>query len=259
MTTSERIPAGHFCWTDLGTPDLDRAVDFYGAVLGWTVERGGPEFHGYSNATLDGRKVAGLMTVEPESGQAPAWGMYVCVDDAEAAALPAQEHGAKPFMDVPVDVGTLGRMWLAFDPNGALFGIWQPGDHPGFEAFGQPGAPVWFELSTTDEPTARDFYAAVFGWTYEQVGEPGATYTIISAGGTGIGGIWVPNPGDDVFSGWAPYFAVADADAAVATVRANAGRVCREPFDIPYGRIAVVQDPWAATFFVMVPQPPPDA
>jgi predicted enzyme related to lactoylglutathione lyase len=47
------------------------------------------------------------------------------------------------------------------------------------------------------------------------------------------------------------YFAVGDADAAVATVTAAGGTVTREPWDSPYGRMAVVSDDQGATFSLM--------
>jgi uncharacterized protein len=33
-------------WVDLGTPDVDAAVAFYGAVLGWHFQSAGPEAGG---------------------------------------------------------------------------------------------------------------------------------------------------------------------------------------------------------------------
>lgn len=34
-------------WLDLGSPDTDAAVAFYGAVLGWEFASAGPEAGGY--------------------------------------------------------------------------------------------------------------------------------------------------------------------------------------------------------------------
>ena len=45
---------------------------------------------------------------------------------------------------------------------------------------------VWYDLNTTAPAAARDFYAAVFGWTYETWG--GAGYTMFCVGGSPRGG-----------------------------------------------------------------------
>lgn len=55
----------------------------------------------------------------------------------------------------------------------------------------------------------------------------------------------------DVPSHWMAYFAVADCDAAVARVVALGGSLVREPFDSPYGRIALVAGPQGETFSVL--------
>ena len=46
----------------------------------------------------------------------------------------------------------------------------------------------------------------------------------------------------DVPAHWSTYFAVGDTDAAVATITGAGGAVMREPWDSPYGRMAVVSD-----------------
>jgi predicted enzyme related to lactoylglutathione lyase len=47
---------------------------------------------------------------------------------------------------------------------------------------------------------------------------------------------------------WSVYFAVADADAAVAKTVELGGSVVMPPEDTPYGRLAVVADPNGAVF-----------
>jgi predicted enzyme related to lactoylglutathione lyase len=46
------------------------------------------------------------------------------------------------------------------------------------------------------------------------------------------------------------YFAVDDADAAVARATAAGGSVVREAQDSPYGRFAIVADPFGAALAV---------
>jgi predicted enzyme related to lactoylglutathione lyase len=54
--------------------------------------------------------------------------------------------------------------------------------------------------------------------------------------------------------GWLTCFAVANTDEAVQTVEGNGGRVIMAPMDTPFGRFAVVEDPWGAPFEVMQTQ-----
>ena len=54
-------------------------------------------------------------------------------------------------------------------------------------------------------------------------------------------------------SHWVAYFAVPDADAAVAAVDAGGGSVLMPAETTPYGRMAAVADPFGAQFMVMQP------
>ena len=50
---------------------------------------------------------------------------------------------------------------------------------------------------------------------------------------------------------WNTYFAVPDADAAAKKAAALGGKVMQSPFDTPHGRIAVLSDPFGASFCVV--------
>jgi hypothetical protein len=54
---------------------------------------------------------------------------------------------------------------------------------------------------------------------------------------------------------WVAYFAVADTDATVAKATELGGSVIAPPFDMPYGRMAVVADDQGAVFAVMTSAP----
>jgi len=49
---------------------------------------------------------------------------------------------------------------------------------------------------------------------------------------------------------WMPYFEVEDCDATVAAAKEAGGTMSVAPFDLPYGRIAVLTDPFGAVFSV---------
>lgn len=254
MAERSSYPEGAPNWVDLGTPDLDGAKRFYGSLLGWTFTGSGEATMGYTICLLDGEPVAGLGPLHDPSVPSM-WSTYLASDDADRTAARIVEAGGRVLME-PLDVFEAGRMLYAVDPMGAGFGVWQARDHVGSRRVGEPGAPAWHELHTTTGAAADAFYGAVFGYSYEQIGDGHAfDYTLIHVGEELVGGRLRVRRDDpvDVRPYWMTYFAVADPDAAAATVAESGGTVLRAPVDSPYGRLAVVADPWGAAFTVIRP------
>jgi predicted enzyme related to lactoylglutathione lyase len=243
------------CWVDLGTPDIDAAAAFYAELFGWEIppaediENTG----GYRRVTKGGKDVAGMMPLMQE-GQPPAWTTYVSVADADAAAAAIGEHSGTQIAE-PMDVMDLGRMALFTDPEGAFFGIWQPGTFAGAGRVNEPGALGWNELESRDPAAAKEFYGAVFGWGFEDHDMGEMTYTEWQLDGKAIGGMAdiegrVP---DEVPAHWMAYFGSEDTDASAGKISALGGQVTFGPVDIPAGRFAMVTDPYGAAFAVMQP------
>ena len=236
------------CWVDIGT-DVDAAKAFYGELFGWETRDAGPpeETGGYGLFLKDGRLVAGYGP--QQSPGPPYWATYVCVTDADETAARIEGAAGSAFME-PTDIKGAGRMGVFADPEGAVFSIWQPGDHRGAQLAGEPGSFCWNELTPRDVPGALEFYASVFGWTSEAREMPGGNYTELRADGRPVAGLLdmtgrVP---DEVPPHWLVYFAVDDCDAAVARVEQLGGGRIVGPFDIPPGRFALGRDPQGAHF-----------
>jgi predicted enzyme related to lactoylglutathione lyase len=251
-TRTSRWPAGIPCWADLTVPDVDAAVAFYGSVLGWTFAGTGEEYGGYRIATVRDAAVAG---VGPQMGgeQPPAWTLYLATDDADKTAAAVTEHGGTLLVP-PGDVGPMGRMAIAADPAGAVFGLWQAGQHIGAALVNEPGGLVWEDLRSTDPATAQNFYRAVFGYRVDPLEMAGPDYGLFALpeeqnplGGMGP---MMGSP-DGTPSHWLVYFGVAGTDDAVAAVEAGGGSVVMPATDSPYGRLSVVRDPVGATFCVI--------
>jgi predicted enzyme related to lactoylglutathione lyase len=256
MPTHDSIPAGLVAWVDVAVPDLDAGIDFYSKLFGWEIERGPDDMGNYSLVQKNGRNVAGMMPIQESMPMPPVWSTYISTDDADGTAKLAKDNGATLFIE-PMDAGGAGRMIFGSDPTGAMFGAWQGYENKGFQLTGEPGSACWHELTTTDHKKANEFYANVFGWTFEEMGDDTFTYTVAKVGDEVVGGTW-PKPAElpaEVPSNWMVYFAVGDADKAVADLTSLGGGVDHEPWDTPYGRMAVVHDPFGAQFSVMVPQP----
>lgn len=247
------------CWIDLAAPDQQAAIDFYTNVFGWTGQVGPSEMGGYAVCQLNGKPVAGIMAAAP-MGDQPApptvWTTYLSVADADATAEAVGKAGGTLVMPV-MDVMTLGRMCVAADPTGGVFGVWQPRDFPGAGIVRERGAMVWNELNTTDRDAASAFYKAALGIDSSPM--PGAEdyYWSLSAGGETVGGMQTMPEGVPAGtpSHWLVYFAVSDTDGTVDRITAAGGSALLSPFDMVAGRMAVVSDPQGATFAVINPQP----
>ena len=259
-TRTDPWPPGTPCWVDLSVPDVAGAVAFYADVLGWTFVDTGADYGGYQIAQVDGRAAAGVGPIMQE-GQPSAWTVYLASDDADATAKLIGEHGGLIFAG-PMDIPGNGRMTIAADPTGAVFGVWQQTGMIGSGVVDEPGAFVWDDARLHDVEAGKRFYAEVFGFRYSPLGldagEEMADYeTFTAPGGSeerpagGMGGMMGAPPGTP--SHWLSYFAVADADAAVAAVGDGDGRVLVSPEDTPWGRVAVVTDPYGAAFGLIGP------
>ncbi len=251
MTTrTSPWPAGTPCWTDLTVPDVAAAQAFYAAVLGWEFAETGAEFGGYVIAHVRDVPTAGIGPQQP--GVPPAWTLYLASDDADATAAAVAEHGGTVVLE-PGDVGPLGRMLLAADPTGAVFGVWQAGSHIGAGLVNEPGGLTWEDLRSTDPDVARPFYSGVFGYHHDPFPHAPPDYQTFAAaaGGPPLGGTGGMMGADGAPSHWLVYFSVADVDAAVAAASERGGSVLAPAFDTPVGRMAGITDAAGASFFVI--------
>jgi uncharacterized protein len=250
MTTSYVAPLGAPTWLDLATSDLARAREFYAAVFGWTYEVAGNEYGGYVTAFVDGKPVAGLMANRPEAGTPDRWSTYLHTADVDASIAKVHAAGGSTCLE-PMDIPATGRMAFVIDTAGAVFGLWQPGGHPGFEIVGAAGSPVWHQLTTMDFPATLDFYRDVFGWDYRVESDtPEFRYSNAIFDGEPLvgvmdGAIFLPA---DTQATWTVFLGAADVDKALQTVVDNGGAVARAAEDTPYGRLAAVTDPTGAAF-----------
>jgi uncharacterized protein len=237
------------CWVDLGVADIAKAGAFYAALFGWEVHPGPPEAGGYALCLKDGRQVAGIGPKMGPPEQRSTWTTYLAASDAGETAGKIKASGGEVLVE-PIDVMDQGRMVMATDPGGAVFGLWQARQHTGVQLANEPGSLTWNENLSRDFDGNKAFYHAVFGYEYGDIGAAGFRYATLKAGGSEVGGIGELDSSlpAEVQAHWSVYFAVADTDAAVATVSNLGGITMRPAWDSPYGRIAVVADDHGAVF-----------
>ncbi|ROO84937.1 hypothetical protein EDD29_2469 [Actinocorallia herbida] len=254
---TEPYATGTPCWVDLMAKDQQAALDFYRELLGWQGEIGPAEFGGYTVCELNGRAVAGIApTMAPEGASEPptVWTNYLSSTDAQATQDAIVAAGGLLIAPV-MDVGSLGRMLVAADPQGAVFGVWEARDFAGAQVVNEAGALVWNELHTDDIPGATAFYAEAFDLRIKPM-EGAEPYCELRVGDQCVGGathLAADPPGTP--SHWLTYFAVDDVDASVDTLLEHGGTVLAPPFDMIAGRMTVVTDPQGAPFALINPTP----
>ncbi|WP_330455877.1 VOC family protein [Streptomyces sp. NBC_00820] len=109
------------------------------------------------------------------------------------------------------------------------------------------GAPCWVSLTSRDRQTTQDFYTAVLGWRWRGA-KLGDHFRIALAGGVPVAGIAAVADMWQMTVAWTPYFAVPDADVAVARARERGGTAAVGPLSFPPGRAALLADRDGATF-----------
>ena len=108
-------------------------------------------------------------------------------------------------------------------------------------------------LSLPFGPSARTVPSAT--WTFTPWGPPGF-YQTRSSGGGHLGALQGRRDiGGQRMPGMELSFGVDDIEATMAAIEAGGGKVLMPAQDSPYGRFAVVGDPWGAAFSVMEVQP----
>ncbi|MFF4848413.1 VOC family protein [Streptomyces sp. NPDC001194] len=254
------FPEGAPCWVDAMFKDVEGAKAFYSDVLGWTFGESSSEYGNYTQAYSDGKAVAAVVPPMPGADAPSQWCLYFASPDAAATAEKIKSAGGRLMME-PMQVGTFGTMAIAKEPSGAVFGVWQPGEHKGFEKIGEPGAYSWAEVFTRDPAKADGFLSQVFPYeaqTMEPGDDPetaGMDFRIYSVGGKENPVLGRMKMGDEFPPEIPPYvqvyFGVPDCDEAVAKAKKHGGALHFGPMDSPFGRFAALTDQQGAAFAVI--------
>ena len=255
MTNIDRHAPGSFCWIELNTTDQNAAKKFYSSLFGWQADdspMGPGEF--YTTFKLAGRAAAAGYSMNKEQraqGIPPHWGIYMEVENADAAAAEAKQLGGKVIMPA-FDVMDYGRMAVLQDPTGAYFCVWQSKTHHGIQVAQVNGTLCWADLSTGDAKRAEEFYGGLFGWRFMRDEKDPSGYVHIQNGEHPIGGIPpVAHRKPGVPPHWLAYFQVDDVDAVAKNAKAMGAMFYLEPMSMEgVGRMAVLADPQGAAFAV---------
>ncbi|MFJ2236313.1 VOC family protein [Streptomyces sp. NPDC087859] len=245
-------PEGTPCWADAMFSDVEGAKSFYGDVLGWTFGEASSEYGNYTQAYSNGKAVAAVVPPMPGQEGQSQWCLYLASPDAAATAAKIRDNGGEVLME-PMAVGDFGTMCLGRDPSGAVFGVWQAGQHEGFEAIGEPGAYAWAEVFTREPAKTDEFLTAVFPYRAKQMEDDAIDFRIFDIGeNTVLGRMKMTDDfPPEVPSYVNVYFAVSDCDDAVAKATKLGGVLRFGPMSSPFGRFAALSDPQGASFSVI--------
>lgn len=261
------------CWVDTGQPNPEAVLDFYAGLFGWKFEDVMPEGSEgtYFMALLNGGSVAGVGGLPEAAPQVAMWNTYVWVESADETTSRVRDAGGDVVME-PFDVLQAGRMAVFTDPEGAAFCAWQANQHKGARVVNEQGSLSFNGLATRDVESARSFYGSVFGWSTLALGGGTEMWTLPGYGDhleqdnpdlrKQMAEAGAPEGFEDVVASinpisddqpdtpahWSVTFAVDDADATAAKATELGGQVVVPPFDAPWVRMAIVNDPEGATF-----------
>lgn len=225
---AELIRPGDIGYLSVRTPDVRLAAAFYGHVLGWAVDAGGQVTNTVERIVLS-------------PGDSTLVCCYAVADLASAqtaiAAAGGHVEGPRP------GGGSDGA--AATDPAGMPFEVYVPDAaqrRPALNGAG-PGELSYVTHEVADSAAFRNFYASVFGWTFE----PGRV-----ADGWQID---QTQPMAGVAGGAqrqtvVPMWTVADIEVAVRRVREAGGTVLSEPAPQPYGLMAECTDDQGGRFYL---------
>lgn len=273
-------PAGVPCWVETAQPDPEAARAFYAGLFGWELDDRGPGGtpDRYYLARIGGSEVAAVASLPDPPARGAGWLSYVLVDSADDATGRVVAAGGK-VVRAPYELRDAARVAVCADPEGAVFGVWQPRQLRGAQLANAPNTWNFSDLHTRDPAGAEAFYSAVFGWAATDAGfammwrvpgygefidayvEPGFRQRHAEAGTPegftdAIGWLAPISEDQPVAPHWSVTFVVADPAATVELAVRLGGSVESPLVEIGYSRVATLRDPQGAVFTVHSYEPP---
>lgn len=259
MTESIRTGVGMVLSADIAVPEHEREVKFHSRML---TTGATPLWQDDLMNNL-GMPIIGLGERIPEYAGLPLqWMPHIQVADVATSAARAVELGGSELMHHRDESGQSQWAVLA-DRDGAAFGIMPviPVEAlPPMPESDQPmGRIAWLDLTVPDAGAARDFYAAVIGWTVQELemgseGDRYADYVMLAADGEAAAGVChARGPNVGLPPVWLLYLPVGDLAESLSRVEEDGGtvqKVSRNKDGAPV--YAVVRDPVGA-WLALVP------
>ena len=110
---------GAVCWNELHTRDTSAAAAFYAGMFGYGIKESNMGMP-YTELQIDGKSVAGIMSVQGDEPIPPHWSIYFTVANCDETFTKATALGATTVVP-PMDIPGVGKMALMQDPQGVYF------------------------------------------------------------------------------------------------------------------------------------------
>lgn len=244
---------GLFTWYTLWSTHPEKTAVFFKDLFGWeSFERK----LGYMKSTTlkCGETMFGdLSKAQPGLGIPARWSAFVIVDDVNATAEKAKQHGGK-IARAAFNQAGIGRLAVLNDPAGAEICIVAPEkpEEMGSVMGMNEGQINWNELMVNDPAKVLSFYKEVFGWDYKEsdMGPMGTYYSIVK-NGQSLGGIMkTPPHAENMPARWMTYLLAKD--IAVKTAEAEKlGAKINSQFEIPgIGLAAFITEPGGSSLYL---------
>ena len=253
MTAINKHTDGQFCWNQIATPDVDKAIVFYSALFGWEIV---DEDLGHGDEMVrmlqNGEFVIGIHEIQED--EKAHWEPYLAMSDLSAFLSLVQEHGGF-VVEKPQNAGQFGSMAEVCGPDGGRLCLWSAGTFGGHTNSSGQGIPRWYELQLLEEGPEETFWPTVLDWTEASNNQRRRNYA--NAEGTPIAQIHILNEteAENLYQPrWIAFVQVEDVDTTCKDAEAIEGTIVRRPYEAPgLGRCAVLADPQGSVFGIIEP------
>ena len=224
---------GDLGYASLWVPNVDRAADFYAAVVGWSYAAG---------SAGEGRRIEGRSFPMGVWGEQERGTLFCCyaVDDVDAGVERVRAAGGQA--DAPVEQ-PYGLVADCVDDQGVRFALVQApsGGRPPEYGAGQ-GDLGYVTYEVVDSAKARAFYGSVLGWRFTPGSIDDGWQVEDAAPMSGLSG-------GHARATTVPMWRVDDLAAALDRLQA-AGGTATEPRRAPYGLMAECADDQGIRFYL---------
>ncbi|WP_367160574.1 VOC family protein [Kozakia baliensis] len=254
-TEKTRLP-GKVIFSQLVTPSLEVAQQFYGKLFGWQFQHVPSRGARYAEIMLNGHPIASVVerAIPPGIHDVPFWMPFIATSDVDALARKAQNGGGK-ILFKPRDIPGLGRETVVADPQGGLFAaLTTPSGDPVDETT-PPDGWIWSTLLTPDPQGAGNFYQSLFGYETAPAPDSSDNAHLIAASQDYARASINPLPPHmppNAPARWIRFLRVENVGAAAETATSLGGKILVEPhIDRDGALVAVLADPAGAVFGIL--------
>lgn len=252
--TAAVLPAGTPCWVELASTDTAAAREFYSGLFGWDIHVQNDPSTTDRRYAIASRELAQTAGIRQANNLHSGWSVHLAVHHMAGAVDWVEHLGGAPTLG-PIEIPERGSILHATAPGGVHVVFWDPAPTWQF-ATGSPGAFAGADLYTHDANVSDDFFCRLFNLTSEQIGLGAIDYAEWRLHGAPV--LYRYVMGNDYLTTtpahWLVHFTVDPAggtDAAAGQAIMLGGTVLIEPYDTPFGRIAVLADPTGEVFAVI--------